>query len=260
MPSNCGGLIFEYGDYQHKLGEVYPAAIEVRPARSKYGIKWASLYRIQIKGDFIADDGTELGPTEITTRINELQDVYIRDYKDAGFLLSDGTRTPHYMETNNQYNLSGNHVTSRSWDHIHPANEYANTRSFTVAIDSVFEQDESLGILYFKENVKKRGTGGPIYRWYNTWSGVPISQQISSYSVVSHVQSGVIVGMNTWPTPPPPYWPTEELIEKQVVIQESPDHFGRETMDKPKRYVTRYTYFFERAGYDPIQQLPWYFG
>ena len=154
MPSNCGGLIFQYGTYYHKPGEVYPAAIEVRPQHSDYGIRWGSIYRMQIKGDFLADDGQTLDPDEITNRINELQDVYIEDYKDTGFWLSENgvktTKTPHYMETDDEYNLSGNQVVSRSWDHIHPANEYTNTRSFSITIQALFEQVQA-SILFFSQ-------------------------------------------------------------------------------------------------------------
>ena len=252
------GFTFFYGDYEHEKGEVYPQAIQVIPRINDDGVRWASLYRMQVAGDFCSSDGTQLTVAQISTRISALNDAYQFDYKDCGFKDPDGNLTPHRMDTNDVYNLSGNRIVRRSWDNVMPT-EYANTRSFSVTIESLFQENYT-EILAFREATTKRGTGGPIWKMYNLWDGTPYKEFITNTSKVTHVQTGTIIGMNTWPDPllyAPPYWPDEEMEWLRTITQTSPRNHGHPSFQKATHYRTDYTYFFQRTTASPFASRWW---
>ena len=256
--SGENGLIWAYGPYKHQPGEVYPASIEARPRLMKdSNIRWATDYRFEIKGDFCSANGVELTPAQVTTRIDELETAYFEDYKDCGFYLSDGvTKTAHWMESDDAFNLSGNQVLHRSWEHSGPT-EYANTRSFAITVGATWQQNFT-HVVYFKEHVTKFGTGGPRKKMYNLFNGTPVFEQISVNSKVIHVQQGTVIGVDYWPIPPDPYWPLEEHVDQREITQSSPEHFGDQDFSKGRLYQVNYTYRFERSGPSPITGNSWY--
>ena len=253
MSSN--GLKFFYGDYEHLVGEVYPAKIEVIPKFSPDGVRWATQYTFRLKGTFV-DVEPELDPSGVDTKIGTILNAYKDDYKDCGFKLPDGTLTKHYMKSNDQYNLSGNRVVYRSWDHESPT-EFANTRSFSIGIGSLWRNSYD-NILSWTEATEKTGTGGPIREVRTTWNGTPYMYTIANRSKVTHVQQGEIVSLDTWATPPAPYWPNEELVHLRVIQQNSPKFWGDPSYTKPTHFVTRYKYIFQRIGPSPVQPNLWY--
>jgi len=247
MSSN--GLKFFYGNYEHLVGEVYPAKIEVIPKFTPDGIRWATQYTFRLKGSFV-DVEPELSPSGVDTKINDILVAYRDDYKDCGFRLPDGTLTNHYMKSSDQYNLSGNRVVYRSWDHQTPT-EFANTRSFSIGISSLWNSSIN-NILSWNESVEKTGTGGPIREVRTTWNGIPYMYTIANQSKVTHVQQGEIVSLGTWATPPDPLWPNEELVHLRVIQQNSPKYWGDPSYTKPTHFVVRYKYIFQRVGPSPI--------
>lgn len=252
------GFQFYYGDYTHEKGEVYPKSLQVIPRANEDGIRWASLYRMQVAGDFCSSDGTPLTVAQLSTRISAMDAAYLYDYRNCGFLDPDGNLTPHHLSTNDNYNLSGNRVVYRSWDNIMPT-EYANTRSFSVTIEALFQENYT-EILGFKEETTKKGTGGPVWVMYNLWNGTPYKEIIHNTSKVTHVQAGTIIGMNTWPNPlfySPPYWPAEEMEWLRVVKQTSPRNHGHPSLAKSTHYRTDYAYFFQRTTAAPFQSRRW---
>ena len=252
------GFTFFYGNYEHPKGEVYPKTIEVRPMPNADGVRWASQYRMQVAGDFCTEDYTELTVAQISARIQALDNAYLFDYKDCGFRDPDGNLTPHYMATDDIYNLSGNKVVHRSWDNVMPT-EYANTRSFAITIQALFQENYS-EILAFRESTSKQGTGGPVTRTYNLWDGTPYKEIIHNTSKVYHIQTGTLIGMSTWPDPlvySPPYWPQEELVWRRMITQTTPRFHGHPSFLKGTHYRTDYTYFFERPSAAPLNINPW---
>lgn len=257
MSSN-NGLIFQYGNYQHEKGEVYPERIEIRPLFTEDGIRWASDIRMQVAGSFV-NMNPELTPTGVDAKIAEIESVYAgqSDYKDAKFLLEDGTETQHRLINDDPYNLSGNHIINFSWDNRYPT-EFANTRSFSVSIGARFLQSYS-NILYFHETTQRIGDGGPMWRMYNRWDGLPVKEFITNQSKVYHVQRGIVIGLFTWPLPPEPYWPDEEQTWRRSITQASPKFHGDLAFSKGTHYALSYAYFFERVGPTPFNPNPFPF-
>lgn len=239
------GMQFRYGAYTHPKGEVYPRRFELRPQLTEDGIRWATLVRMEIAGNFVGES-PEMSANEVNARIVELDNVYQYDYGDVEFLMPDGSRSAHSFNSNDLYNLSGNRIVHRSWDNILPS-EYANTRSFTVVIEALFQENYS-EILYFSETTERIGDGGPVWRLYNSWTNTPIKEQIFSNSKVYHIQRGTIIGLNTWPLTPSPYWPSDEQTWRRKIATTSPKFHGDLAFLKGTHYAKQYTYFFERLG------------
>lgn len=253
MSSN--GLKFFYGNYEHLTGEVYPAKIEVIPKFSPDGVRWATQYTFRLAGNFV-DVEPELDASGVNTKIGTILNAYKDDYKDCGFKLADGSLTNHYMKSNDQYNLSGNRIVYRSWDHSLPT-EFANTRSFSVGITSLWRNSYD-NILSWNESTEKTGTGGPIREVRTTWNGTPYMYTIANQSKVTHVQQGEIISLDDWATPPAPYWPNEELVHLRVIQQNSPKFWGDPSYTKPTHFVLRYKYIFQRIGPSPLKPNLWY--
>jgi len=257
--SNTGELKFVYGSYEHPLGEVYPRKIEIIPEASQRGVRWASRYRMEVAGNIVQTGTTELTAAQVGARIAGIQAAYESDYQDAGFKYSDDSWTPHKMTNGDAFNLSGNHVTKLSWDTDAGATEFANTRSFTIVIESLFMQSYN-PILFFSERVQRIGNGGEVWSLFNLWDGTPVKETIFTTSKIYHVQRGTIVGLLDWPSPPPPLWPDDEHQEKRIVIQGSPDFHGDLNFIKGTHYPVQYVYYYERSGTDGLTPNPWYNG
>jgi hypothetical protein len=240
-------LYFEYGDYKHPPGEVIPSVLEVRPVFSERGIRWASDVHLTVEGSFCRDPNSPLDPDAVGLKIIDLNTSYGQDYKDFGFRrVEDDTVTPHYYATDDQFNLSGNRVTSRSWAYKTPA-EYANTRSFSITLGARY-LDEYSSVLYFHEVVRQLGTGGPKWTYKETWNSLPYREDIHTYTSVRLVQEGMIVGSTFSVAPPPPWWPEDEHQDQRLIVRESPRLHGHLSFAKATHYVTRYRYVFERAA------------
>jgi hypothetical protein len=250
------GLIFEYGSYRHERGEVYPQMIEIMSVDSDRGYRWAFDYRMQVAGNFCQAPDDPLTPATIDTKIAALQTAYASDYQDFGFLFGDLTRTNHYLETDDPDNLTGNKVLSRSWDYQSPA-EFANTRSYSIRLGAkIFSSYSS--VLYFAESVTQHGTGGPGWTYRERFQGVPIKEFIQERTPVRLVQSGVIVGANSFVQPPDPWWPDDEMQWLRYVERVSPRLHGHPSFDRATHHTVKYAYTFMRATSPSQNPNVWY--
>ena len=206
-------------------------------------------------GDFV-EDGVPLDPAEIQSRLQSLESAYKDDYKDFGFKL-DGIPTHHYLTNDAEDNLSGNYVAFRSWDQVLPT-EWANTRSFSVAVEAVIKSPE-VTTIDFKETTTKVGTGGPLWRLYTTFNGEPIKEIIADQTPVTHVTRGRIITMDGFAALPDPYWPDEEEEWRREVVYTAPLKHGRFEESKLTHYTVDYVYYFRRLGPDPMTNFnAWY--
>ena len=239
-------IYFEYGSYKHPAGEVYPKRIELIPQVSEQGFRWASKYRMQIGGNFCDDVGTPLTPALVNTKISQLEAAYVNDYQDFGFrFVGTDVKTPHYVNTNDVNNLSGNKIVSASWDYESPA-EYANTRTFTIELEAIIKQSYS-NILAFHETVSEHGDGGADWTFRTRWQGLPIREEISQYTPVELVQEGMVVGLSSHPMPPAPWWPADMYGPGKIVRRKTPMILGHPSAARAVYYATYYRYVFFRA-------------
>lgn len=250
------GLTFFYGGYEHLKGEVYPYKIEIFPRKSNRGVRWASLHRMTVKGNFL-DVNPELDDAGVNARMVAMRNAYLHDYKNCGFKLDDGTVTRHFFDNDDAENLSGNVISYRSWDNMTDT-ELANTRSFTVAIESLWQESYS-GLYYFRETLERFGDGGEVWRMYNNWEGDPVRETIFNKSKVYIVQRGLIIAQDFHIAPPDPWFPDDEQGWRQEEYLESPTYHGDPTFSlaKATHFITRYAYYFEDLGPHTQTPNPW---
>lgn len=246
---------FVYGSFVHPSCECYPKRLLFNALHSDRGVRWGANLRLEVGGDLVSSTATALTPATLQTRIAALDAAYTNDYQDAGFKL-DNVWTPHSMLNSDDDNLSGNRILYRSWDNVLPT-EMANTRSFSVAIEAIYRQSYS-EVLHFSETTSKIGTGGPMWRLYPTWTGVPVKEEITDQTPVIHRTSGKIVALSGFLSPPAPYWPDEEQQWRRTITYHSPTMHGDPSKDLT-HYVTTYSYSFLRLGPDPMTSFnTWY--
>lgn len=249
------GIYFEYGSYKHPVGEVYPKMIEMRPIVSERGYRWAYDYRMQIGGNFCGRP--QLTPGGVDSRILALEAAYNDDYKNFGFRFSaDDSKTAHYIETNDTFNLSGNKVIQANWDYSGPS-ELANTRSFAITLGAKIASSYS-NIIDFFETVSEEGTGGPDWTYRTRATGIPLRQDIHQNTPVVVTQQGRITGLISHPAPPPPWWPSDEYEPGRVVTRTTPRLHGHPSFAKATHYTTLYRYVFLRPVATNLTPGVWY--
>jgi hypothetical protein len=238
------GLVWQYGSYRHRPGEVYPQLIEIRPVLSDRGVRWATDVRMTVGGSLCRHPATPLTPADISSEILTLDSAYQLDYQDFGFLLPDsgGTRTAHFVENDDVNNLSGNKVISRSWLYQSAA-EFANTRSYQITVGARFREAFSQ-ILHFQERITLYGNGGPSWSYRPTWQGYPVRENVSERTPVSIVQSGMIVTLSTLPVAPAPWFPEWEQGEFRIIERISGQVHGHNSFGRATHYGLRYSYRF----------------
>lgn len=240
------GMSFYWGDFVHPPGEVYPKAVFSKALYNERGQRWARDVRLVVGGDFTC----QINPGEISARVRALEDAYLVDYQDCGFLIN-GLPTEHKLSNTHARNLSGNNVVSISWDNVFPNNEYVNTRSFTIEIRAIF-LDALDGVIDFKERVTGRGTGGPQWEIYNTVIG-PRRVELLDQTPVFHEQEGFVIGTVARMLPPAPLWPDDEIVQLRTVSFSSPVFYGDPFNRPAVFYRTDYKYSFARLG--PLPQF-----
>ena len=247
-------LTFNWGNYQHPVGEVYPRSIEIRPLFTNDGIRWASSARYQLAGNFCSDPLTPLTPATIDTKIAGLIAAYDADYQDFGFKLN-GVKTSHFVENDNPFNLSGNRILSRSWDY-RGAEEFANTRSFGITVGATFQNSYSQ-IISYNETTEQLGNGGEKWTYRPNWLGPPTRTTIYDQTPVQIVQQGTIVGLNLRPSLPARYWPSDEHEDMRVVKRYSPRFHGHLDFDRGTHYRLDYAYFYSLATVPSAEPIEW---
>lgn len=237
------GLVFQYGDYQHKAGEVYPQLIEVRPVLSDRGFRWATDIRMTVAGSLCRHPTTPLTPADIDAEINGIISAYQHDYQDFGFLLPDGTRTAHFIENDDAFNLSGNKVIARSWLYESAA-EFANTRSYQISLGARILESYS-EILFFQEEIALYGNGGPSWSYRSNWTGPPTREEVAEQTPVVVRQSGKLITLSGPAIAPAPWFDEEfELGERRVINRIGATLHGYNQYNRPTHFGLQYEYYF----------------
>ena len=148
----------------------------------------------------------------------------------------------HFIENDDQFNISGTKVLSRSWRYQSPA-EFANTRSFTISLVARFVDSYS-SVLYFSERLSIRGNGGPRWEYNERWLGTPVREEISERTPVEIIQRGIVIGTIGLVAAPPPWFPDDEHGPDRFVERISPTLHGHDSFDRPTHYGVTYSYRF----------------
>jgi hypothetical protein len=193
-------VIFKYGSYAHQQDSV-SFTIHSRQVKSGVGRRFYTQKVWRVRGRIRGTDQSDL-----TSKIQALEAAYV-DGQDITVLLNDGTTsTAHSLANSSTMNgvrvmggvnwLQG--LPETGWGRT----EYLYLRSFEVVLQAEVLDLES-SILHFHETVQYRG-GLTEYKAKGAFTGLPRQYIFQEFSPTIVVQTGVIVGATTWPTPPAP--------------------------------------------------------
>lgn len=210
-------MITKYGSYTHDQNSV--------------GIRWQSEWMFD---GFKRRCGEKLRLTligvlrsasqsELTTKIQALQQGYSQDYQDFTVFLDDGTTpTAHRVLNADSFGgvkvVSGPSFINGPWS---GRPEYANQRTFYIVIQA--ERRYGTGLYSWKERLVIRGTGAPKWRYSPQIVGDAQKQTLQTSTTFHYRQEGVAVGHDDYPVPPGPLFPTIEHGDERVITFETPD-------------------------------------
>lgn len=237
------GLKFIYGDYVHQAGEVLPRSLSMRTLQTSRNRRWATEYSMNVEGQLCSDISSPLTASTVNARISAMDDAYLHDYRDAGFLFDDDTPTAHYLRNDSGFNMTGNRVIQKSWLHQTPT-EFANTRTFNITIWAQFLESYS-DLLEFHERVEYIGNGGLDFEIRDQWAGPPTYEPLSESTSITAIQRGYTLGLLGYIEPPPPLFPAREKGKMRRRAYTTPRDHGHQIPNRFTGYRLDYAYYFK---------------
>lgn len=188
-------MFAKYGSYVHSVengNAVNLVRMELVPRYTARNFKFSTMVRLHIRGEILADT-----QADITDKIKDLAYAYAVNGNDWIYYQANGTPTTHRLIQDHPDALSDVQVEDRQWPVGDPA-EYATGRVFSIVMRQTFLDVES-EIMEYWEQIRYRGTGGPRRVIVNYPIFGPTIQLINSYTGVTCVQQGKVVGLEGWP-------------------------------------------------------------
>lgn len=201
--------------------------------------------RLSLEGWLEAD-----GQSALSTAEAALKAALLIQYQDLK-ILTDASATTTTSLLNSE-SISGVRVVDGPHFTGTDGAEYATLRRFAFDVEAEYLiSGTQNAVLSWTESVSIVGTGGPVKRFRVPVNGRPVRQVISPYSIVRATQSGQAIGHTSYPTPPPPLWPSYELLEqRQPGNRQNPQRLGRGFAN----YPISWSYSFEADV--PLVGLP----
>lgn len=193
-------MYIQYGTFQFAPGEATFAGINMRTNQTSRG------YNISQQIDFSVI-GEVCKPTqaEITSRISQITNAFSQHGYDIGLYHDDGTPTPHFLQSSHQLNLTGNQVKTIRFPEV-TGGEYVDGRKFAITVGA-----EVLGaerqLLSYYDSIEQVGNGQPDIRWRLIPNIGWAARLFAPSTLVRYFHSGSAETLDTWLTPPPPYFP-----------------------------------------------------
>ena len=207
-------MYLQYGDYSHDENEV-----EIKIDRSALLDRNGSPYGYK---ETWAIDGKIQANTQalLSSKLRRLEQAYSINNQDATLYTQNGGPSVHQLLASNS--ISGVLVKKPPSFPTGKGAEYSTFRTYSINLEAEFRTDNSTNILEYTESVTTQGTGGPKIVHQEVVSGLPVTQQVSTNSVVRVTQSGSAVGINEYPQFPPAYFPGAYVPESSSQTTTSP--------------------------------------
>jgi hypothetical protein len=220
-------LHITYGSHSHPTAEANLVQFDAIERRSPRGHRIETTYRAHVVGELIYDGQGNLHP-----RIAELIAAYGIPNQSFTFRHDDGTPTSHRIpsDAEDPNNITGVRIIHRNWPKGDPA-EYATLRTFYLVVEATFRDPEDgvvSPLVDFHQSVESVGIAGIRRRWIEYDVGSAEEQLVNQLTTQRLIQSGYAVGYSSWPTPPGPLFPDNELTDLRRVrtdwsyVMESP--------------------------------------
>lgn len=233
-------MILKYGTYAHANNEVW-FSISKRAQHSPIGFSQHVNVTWTINGVLKGDSTSDL-----TSKMQALENAYSSDFKDLIFYDNDGTTELHHSLRNNQ-SIKGIQVKAFNWLSGNPGvwgsgTEYVNRRSYQIVV-SADVLDSGSNLLEWHEGLQLVGDGGPKWVVMGALRGPVQIQEVQEITPYRVIQSGYAYGHLAPPTPPAPIWPFALHGDQKVEEILTPD-LG---VNVNTRYGIRWRYMFESA-------------
>lgn len=211
-------MIVKYGNFAHPQDEVLvtiqrtPTFDEQKKAIG-YTEKW------NLGGQLLASSSAA-----ITTALNALVAAYSVNGRDLKLLHDDGTTlTAHYMLSGQS--RGGTRVVEGPSYLEGGKGQYANHRSYSIAVEADFLSSAASNLISFHEEIEIVGSGGPMFSHMPVIAGIWPKIQTTTHSAVRMVQRGQAVGLITYPYAfvPPPIWPGDVKGWESKIVKGGPD-------------------------------------
>ena len=213
-------MIVKYGNYSHAQDEVL-ISVQRSPLYDEQKKAYGYTEKWNLGGQILADSSTA-----ITTALNALVAAYSVNGKDLKLLQNDGTLTAHYMLSNQS--RGGTRVTEGPSYLEGGKGQYANHRSYSIAVEADFISPAASNLVSFHEEIEIVGDGSGMWSHIPVIAGLWPKVDTTTHSVVRMVQRGQAVGLRTYPYAflPAPIWPGDFKGWEKRAIKGGPDNIN----------------------------------
>lgn len=226
-------MYVQYGNYQFAASEAGVVHTK-RAERSRRNTPFRRIETLTFSGKLLSTAGTE---ADMRTRLNAMIDEFSEDGKDAGLYHTDGSRSPHFLDSSSS--LSGVRVVAVSFPT--PEQVYATNRDFSVTLEADYLASGADQIVEFVETLEIIGTTGPRDVYVELLEGVADPQTTNLRTVTRAIQSGHAIGFLARPLRPQPIWPALEDEPVRRIMPTGPRRDGNRFVD----WGIQWTYFFQ---------------
>lgn len=208
-------MYIEYGSYQHAPGEANLINFSVRPRRSGRQFKVAVAVEAHVAGEIKATAGED--QYDVNTKLEALMTALKFDFQDFGLRHSNGTKTAHYLNNNDDLNITGNQVVHQVFPSNHNG-EFSTGRDFAYAVRAEYRASET-SLIAYQESIEHIGTTGPRVNWYENRYHAPFYRVDSLNSLQTIIQSGYAITLDAYLLPPDPVMPAPFYLQHLTRIR-----------------------------------------
>jgi len=184
--------------------------------------------------------------SDLTTRLQQLQNAYSQDGGDLRFIDNNGNNTVHTLLTSSTFGGTKverfNYLESNAgvWG---SGTEYVFNRSYELVVSA--EIFIPVGIVQWEETVRVIGNGGPRFTYLESLEGDPERQVLCLKTKQRAIQSGFGVADTFQPSAAAPIWPEYEHEDLRDISVFTPRFSSQGT---GVNYGKRWRYYFTGSG------------
>lgn len=228
-----------YGSYTHAEGEV-ALSITNQVIESEAGDPISEIRRWQLQGELLADSEASMDSS-----VRSLLAAYSVDGKDLALLLSTGNESALVLRSSDC--VGGTRVRERpSFPDFRGAG-YVSRLPYSIVVEGEVDLTGGgdVNVVAFSETLRLEG-GGAKFGMRETLNGLPIRQRLRVATIFRAVQSGEATGRFSYPTPPPPLFPSA-LVGAPTVERTSPRRRSRTGRYRYDTFTISWQYVYESA-------------
>lgn len=213
------------GNFNFAPGEATFAGVTMFTNRNSRGFNWTQSVDFHVAGEVCNTDSSQ-----ITNRLDVIYNAVAQNGYDIGLMHDDGSPTHHYLQSNHPLNLTGNQLKYFRYPGAF-GGEYVDGRKFSFGVGAEIRGDET-PLLNYYDSLQQVGNGQPDVRWTLSEFGWQARRYAPS-TLVRYIHRGYAETMDTWLTPPAPYF-----SEPPFLVPRSVQYVKHHPIRRPQGYLT----------------------